>query len=157
MEIKELKKLSKTQLLEMLCAKEKMLTDLKFENESLKNQINDRRITIENSGSIAEASLKVNEIFAKAQESADIYLESLKSKVDEQDKILKEQADAAKSVCATMIADAKAQSAKILAGTNERVEQKWANLTARLEEFYSAHAGLLDLLKNSGVDPDKLA
>ena len=157
MEIKELKKLSKTQLLEMLCAKEKMLTDLKFENESLKNQINDRRITIENSGSIAEASLKVTEIFANAQQSADIYLESLKSKVDEQDKILKEQADAAKSVCATMIADAKAQSAKILADTNERVEQKWANLTARLEEFYSAHAGLLYLLKNSGVDPDKLA
>ena len=157
MEMKELKKLSKTELLEMLCVKDKMLTDLKFEIEGLKSQINDRRIMLENSGSIAEASLKVTEIFANAQQSADIYLENLKSKADEQDKILKEQADAAKSACDAMISDAKEQSAKILADVDKQVEEKWSSLTTRLEEFYSAHAGLLDLLKNLGVDPNKLA
>ena len=56
-----------------------------------------------------------------------------------------------------MISDAKQQSAKILADVDKQVEEKWSSLTTRLEEFYSAHAGLLDLLKNLGVDSNKLA
>ena len=52
---------------------------LKQENEQLIQKLNDRTITIENAGSIAEASLKLNKVFEAAQKAADDYLESIKS------------------------------------------------------------------------------
>lgn len=75
---KELKKLSRTELLEMLL-------DLARENERLRSEldeanriIEDRRIKIEKVGSIAEASLALSGIFEKAQEACDLFLENVK-------------------------------------------------------------------------------
>lgn len=74
-----LRKLNKLQLLELLAQQERELQVLRKELEEKNAELEDRRIRIENAGSIAEASLKLNEVFEAAQRAADQYLESLKA------------------------------------------------------------------------------
>ena len=74
-----LRKLSKLQLLELLAQQEKELQALRKELAEKNAALEDRRFQIENAGSIAEAALKINEVFEAAQKAADQYLESLKA------------------------------------------------------------------------------
>lgn len=75
---KELRKLSRSDLLEILLEQSKEISGLQAENKKLKEQIEDRTIQYQNSGSLAEAALKVTGIFDDAQKAADLYLENLK-------------------------------------------------------------------------------
>lgn len=77
---KELHRLKRSELLEILVEMSEENDRLKEENESLKNQLYDKNIKIENSGSIAEAALKLSGIFEAAQKAADCYLENIKNK-----------------------------------------------------------------------------
>ena len=74
-----LRKLNKLQLLELLAQQERELQSLRKELEEKSAALEDRRIRIEQAGSIAEASLRLNEVFEAAQRAADQYLESLKA------------------------------------------------------------------------------
>ena len=58
--------------------------ELEKENEELKAALEDRRILIEQSGSLAEASLKLNKVFEAAQAAADQYLENIRLRTGEQ-------------------------------------------------------------------------
>jgi hypothetical protein len=53
---------------------------LKEEREELNRKLEDRRISLENAGSIAEASLGIAKVFTAAQEAAKIYRENLREK-----------------------------------------------------------------------------
>lgn len=77
-----LKKLSRQDLLEMLIAEEKRVEKLEKELEEARAQLQERQIRIQESGSIAEAALKLNGIFEAAQAAADQYLENIKQQVE---------------------------------------------------------------------------
>lgn len=145
MEVKDLKKMSKTDLYNIICEKEKQITDLNFEIEELKLQLQDNKIELEKTGSIADAAVQISGVLDAAQKAADVYLENVKQQAENQKKVLDDE-----------IAAAKIQAEQIVKDAEVAAAAKWDDLTARLEEFYSVHAGLKDLLKNSGVDPDKL-
>ena len=74
---RELRKLSRKDLLEMLLIQSRELTRVKQELEEANAQLQQRRIAISQSGSIAEAALKLNGIFEAAQAAADQYLENM--------------------------------------------------------------------------------
>lgn len=76
---RELKKLSRTELLEMLLDVTRENDTLRAENQSLREQLEDKRIRLSESGSIAEAALKLNGIFEAAQKAADQYVDSVKA------------------------------------------------------------------------------
>jgi len=75
---KQLKKLRRADLLEMLLEQTKLVDSLKIELEETKAALADRRLEIENAGSIAEAALKVNRVFEAAQKASEQYLENIK-------------------------------------------------------------------------------
>lgn len=75
---KDLKKLSRAELLEMLLTQTKEVKRLSAELDEANRKLKDRRIMLENSGSIAEAALKLNDVFQAAQLAADQYLENVK-------------------------------------------------------------------------------
>jgi len=74
---KQLKKLSRSQLLEILVEQGKKIEELEQQLEITQKQLADRIIRIENAGSIAQAALVLNDIFEKAQQAADLYLENI--------------------------------------------------------------------------------
>ncbi len=75
---KELRHMSRTELIEIIYALQQEEQSLQQENEDLKSQLDERVISLENAGSIAEASLQLNHIFEDAQSAADQYLLSVK-------------------------------------------------------------------------------
>ena len=75
---KELRRLSRMDLLEMLLEQSREVERLQKELETVKNQLSDRRIMEQEAGAIAEASLKLNKVFEAAQQAADQYLENIR-------------------------------------------------------------------------------
>ena len=75
----DLRSMSKTELLTMLRDQEVEINELKEENARLEQQLEDKRIGLQECGSIAQAALKLNGVFEAAQTAADQYLESVKA------------------------------------------------------------------------------
>lgn len=74
---RELKKLSRAQLLELLLKLSRENEQLRARQEELEYRLQDRAIQIETVGSIAEAALKLNGVFEAAQAAAAQYLENV--------------------------------------------------------------------------------
>lgn len=81
---KELRKMSRIELIEIIYSFLQKEEELKQEIERLHAELDERTIQIEKAGSIAEASLQLNHIFEAAQQAADQYLQSVLNMSDEQ-------------------------------------------------------------------------
>lgn len=77
---KELRKLNRRQLLELMLEQSKRIDKLEYALVKAQEELNNRRITIQESGNIAEAALRLNNIFEAAQQAADQYVESIRAK-----------------------------------------------------------------------------
>ena len=75
---KELKKLSRQELLEILLAQSKKIDRLQRQLHEAKEELNKKELNISEAGSIAEASLVLNNIFTDAQNAADQYLDNIR-------------------------------------------------------------------------------
>ena len=75
---KELLKLNKSEMLEIMLAQSREIDSLREQLAEAKAELEDRRITIEKAGSLAEASLQLTGIFEEAQKAADLYLDNVK-------------------------------------------------------------------------------
>lgn len=87
MTAKELKRLRRSDLLEMLLELSKENQALRQELAKAHQQLQDRTILIQESGSLAEAALRLNGVFEAAQAACQQYEENLRmrcQKLDEQ-------------------------------------------------------------------------
>ena len=75
---KELKKLNRQELLEVLLAQSKKIDRLQAQLKETKEKLAEKELMISEAGSIAEASLVLNNIFADAQKAADQYLYNIR-------------------------------------------------------------------------------
>ena len=75
---KELRRLSRRELLELLVEQGQELEQVREERDRLKAEIENREIKIANAGSIAEAALSLSGIFEAAQKAADEYLANVR-------------------------------------------------------------------------------
>lgn len=72
-----LKKLRRSELVDIIYQMKKNEQRLEEENAELKRLLEEREIKIENIGSLAEASLALSGIFAAAEESVAIYVQEI--------------------------------------------------------------------------------
>ena len=84
---KELRKLGRSQLLELLVAQAKEMESLKERLAEAEAQMEKRQIAIDEAGSIAEASLALSGIFEAAEEAVSQYMENIKDLSDRQQKV----------------------------------------------------------------------
>ena len=85
MKEKELRRLKRVELLDMLIeqgrlvdAQREEIGKLKTQIEELNRKLEDRNLSLEKAGSIAEASLQIAKVFVAAEDAARIYLENLR-------------------------------------------------------------------------------
>lgn len=78
---KDLRKLSKTELLELLIEQGRENLALKAQLEKAEAELAQRRISIEESGSLAEAALKLSGVFEAAQRAIDLYRENAEQEI----------------------------------------------------------------------------
>ena len=91
---KELKKLNRYQLLEMIILQTEQIADLERQLEKTRQALESQQIRVSQAGSIAEAALQLSGIFEAAQTAADTYLANVLEHTKNADQI---EADARKA------------------------------------------------------------
>ena len=71
---KELRKINRSELLELMLEQSQEIDRLQAELEEAREALQERNLKIESCGSIAEAAAEVNSLFHAAQRAADMYL-----------------------------------------------------------------------------------
>ena len=74
---KELKKLSRRELVDIIYQMKKNEQQLQEEVASLQAALQDKRIRIEEAGSVAAAALSITDVLGAAQRTADLYLHEI--------------------------------------------------------------------------------
>ena len=83
MTTKELKRLSRMELLEVLLRQIQEGDRLKEENTELKQLLESRKLQVAQAGNLAEASLSINRVMEAAQAAADQYLDNIRAMEEE--------------------------------------------------------------------------
>lgn len=165
---RELKRLSRVELLEVIVmqsdeleAVKKQSEALQTENEELKKKLDDREIAIRESGNLAEASLAVTKIFAEAEKAAAIYKENVARQQGGEGAYAQMQTPmdteatvrAAQQRADGIIEEAKQKARQLLIQaeaysqrTRQQADAYWNETKQKLEKFLSERAGLVDLL-----------
>lgn len=81
---KALKKLNRMELLEMLVDQSKQIDELQARLDEAERKLSDREIKLSSSGSIAEAALKLNNVFEAADAAGKQYVDALKRLYDKE-------------------------------------------------------------------------
>lgn len=79
---KELKRMSRRELLEMLIEQGRDIERLESELAAARKELEDRRITVSRAGTMAEAALLLNSVFEAADKAAAQYLENVRAAGD---------------------------------------------------------------------------
>ena len=116
---KELKKLNRYQLLELIILQTEQIAELEKQLSHTKEQLDAQQIQSSQAGSIADAAMQLSGIFKAAQKAADTYLENVKRHTDNADRIEAEATAAAEQLLekARTEADSLTKNAKTEATT----------------------------------------
>lgn len=152
-----LKKLSRADLLEMLIEQGEELEAVKEKLAIAETRLQQKELDIEEAGSIAEASLKLNGVFDAAQAACQQYMDNIAALSQRQQTICerlekesREEAAAriseAKNKCESMEAETRARCDEMLTKAKVESEAYWDEVSQRLEAFFNEHTGLRELL-----------
>lgn len=135
---RELRKLSRADLLELLLEQLKENEQLRGELEAAQKQLADRKILLENAGSIAEASLQLNGVFQAAQAACAQYIENIERLSARQEQLCAQMERETQAKCDRMVADAERQS-----------QLYWNTVSRKVQEVTSSYAELRTILQQS--------
>ena len=154
---KDLKKLSRSDMLEMLIQQSKEIEMLREKLAAADLALEEREIAIDNAGSIAEAALQINGVFEAAQAAGQQYLDNL-SRLSERQKFVCERLEEnsrqeaerriaeTKKMCEDMEAETAIECAEMIAKAKAESQAHWDELSAKLDQYYNEHVGLRELL-----------
>ena len=142
----ELRKLKRGDLLELLVEQGRELDALQLRLHEAEKALEDRRIQLDEAGSIAQAALQLNGVFEAAQTAADQYLESVRQQSRDVEALCARMEVEAREKADRIVAEAEAKSAAMVAQAEQETREFWDMVSRRLEDFYNEHAGLRELL-----------
>ena len=103
---KELRRLSRTALIELLIEQTEINQSLEAKVERLEKQVKNKTIAVSTAGSMADAALELNNVFSSADKAAQQYLENIKDANKKSEEII----EAAKRQAAKILAEAQMQA-----------------------------------------------
>lgn len=161
---KELRKLGRTELLELLIGQAKENETLKIQISEqaarigeLEAQLQQRTIMIDNAGSIAEASLQLNGVFEAAQKAAQEYLDNVRLRYQNREEYAKRAEAETNAKVEQMLRQAERRCKLLESVTSKRCEEMtekartesqeyWQQVSAKVDEYIKQRADLRELL-----------
>lgn len=128
---RELRRLSRTDLLELLLVQRRENEQLRCLLDQAQAQLADRTIQINKAGSIAEASLQLSGIFTAAQDSCQSYVDNIKLLSERQNAVCQQMEQETREKCDRMIAEAELKT-----------QQCWDNCSAKIRQLVESFEGL---------------
>lgn len=120
---KELKKLNRAELLEILVEQSREIEQLQQELKAVKQQLASREIAIAEAGSIAEAALNLNGVFSAAQAACSQYIDNMKQRSEQQERLCADMERETKEKCARMVLDAQKAANAHWEQANQKIKQ----------------------------------
>lgn len=127
---KELRKLSRAELLQLMLEQSREVDRLREENARLMSELESRKIAVSEAGSIAEAAMRINGVFEAAQRAAEQYLENIQGKLPE-----REEPPEAEPVPEPEKAPAEAEAAPEIPAVPESADDELETLMKILAEY----------------------
>ena len=132
---KDLRRLSRSDLLELLLAQRRDNEQLRCILDQTQAQLAERTIRIDKAGSIAEASLQLSGIFNAAQDSCQYYLENIKLLSERQNAVCQQMEQETKEKCDRMVAEAEMKA-----------QDCWENCAAKIKQLVDSFEGLQQVM-----------
>ncbi len=163
---KDLRKLGRADLLELLLRQTEENERLQAELNLARQQLADRRLRMENVGSIAEASLQLNGVFEAAQKAADEYLATIRERSESQDLIFQQMENDAKERAQQLLVDTEMRCKarelateqaceELVKRSKEESDEYWCQVSQKLDEYLRQHTGLRELLSRDLLSFEK--
>ena len=137
---KELRRLSRAELIDILFELQTQNENLTAENRELAAQLESRQLQITEAGSIAEASLQLNGVFQAAQDACAQYIENIEQLSTRQEQVCAQMQRETQVKCDRMIAEARSQS-----------QAYWDDVSRKVQELTSSYAELRTILQQPQV------
>ena len=151
MKSRNLKKLSRGELLEILVEQSEKIEILERQLAATTAALEDRRIAITESGSIAEAALKLNAVFQSADNAVSQYMENIEKLSGAQEKICAQREAESQKKAAAIIAEAKRKSEVMIAEAKQQSQAYWDEVNMKASSFLTAQKELQQLINNKGI------
>lgn len=143
---KELSRLRRTELLEMLIAQGKEYARMQEQLKETEKALHRRELTIEKAGTMAEAACQINDVVGSTQRAVDLYIDNVKRmmehKQEEADEAVSkarsfavETVDMAEKRARALLDDAKRQSAQIISEARKEAAQIIARASEEAERI----------------------
>ena len=138
--------LSKNEMMMVMHDQEQEIERLKAKVAELQATLDNYEIKINETGTLADASAQISNLFEAAQATVETYVGNIKKRSEKSEEILadvQKQADG-------IISEAEAVAQKRLAAAEVEIDEKWAVIGSRLLVMYESHKGLKELVE-SGI------
>ena len=126
---KEFKRLSRSQLIDIIYQFQLQVDRLTEENQELERKLSDKRLRLSNAGNIADAALEINDCFRNAQNAAEQYLSEIK--------LIREETEADRQ---RILAQAHTEAQAIIAGAKKTQSNYDSATDAILKEKKHSHS-----------------
>ena len=157
---KELRKLSRADLLEMLIDQGTELLEVRERLDTAEAALLERELKINTAGSIAEASLQLNGVFEASQAACEQYLENIRLLSERQEEVcrqleqecrerVEQELAETQQRCEKMEAEVKAKCAKMVAKAKSEAQAYWDEVSGKLDAYYAEHVGLREILSTA--------
>ena len=151
---KELKRLNRRELVDIIYELQKKDAERENEIERLQAALAQKELAVSEAGSIAEAALKVNGVFEAAQAAANQYLLSIRAAnadVTEKIETARTQSDEllrqANQRADNIISEAEAKANAIISNANQDAAKRWTQFQQKADELLRTRSELNALVK----------
>ena len=160
---KEMKKLRRDELLEMLIEQTKRKDELEVKLAQAEEKLNSREIDVREAGTLAEAALQLNAIFEAADAAASQYLENVRAMAgrqrsdasvtpdtgdlaaDTQEQAERQLAEVAEK-CRAMEEETRQKCEAMTAKAKKEADAYWTEVSRRIEQYLEEHEELTEWL-----------
>ena len=143
---RELKKMSRSDLLEMLLEQSRENDRLREQLHRAEELLNNRQLMLDEAGSISEASLRLNRVFEAAQEAANQYLENIRALSGRQEAVCEKMERETHQKCQRLLAETQEKCDAMTKKAEEEANSAWERLQEKLNQLMDQQAGLRELI-----------
>ena len=138
--------LSKNEMMMVMHDQEQEIERLKAKVAELQGTIDNYEIKISETGTLAEASAQINNLFEAEQATVETYIGNMRKREEKSEQLLSDVQKQADEI----ISEAETVAQKRLAAADVEIDEKWAVIESRLLVMYESHKGLQELVE-SGI------
>ena len=128
---KQLRKLSRAELVDIIFELQKNYKQLEDEYKEVREALDRKELIMSNAGSIADAAIQINGVLEAAQAAADQYLRSLKAANEDASKIISDAHDEGKRI----VSEANKKAKMMDEAAGQRADSIWTQIQSRTNEM----------------------